>query len=59
VTTGGQIVLSAKDLRQFGAQIKNVICVIERDTKSRDNLIKDNLELISLFTMEDLKPRVK
>jgi orotate phosphoribosyltransferase len=59
VTTGGQIVLSVKDLRQFGAQIKNVICVIERDTKSRDNLVKDNLELISLFTMEDLKPRVK
>jgi orotate phosphoribosyltransferase len=59
VTTGGQIVLSAKDLKQFGAQIKYVLCVIERDIKSRDNLGKEGLELISLFTMEELKASVK
>ena len=63
VTTGGQIVLSAKDLRQFGAQIKNVICVIERDTKSRDNLIKDELELIAKnnanFSFSDYNCNIK
>ena len=55
VTTGGQVVLSARDLRQFGANVKYVLCVIERDIKSRDNLEKEGLELLSLFTMEELK----
>ncbi len=59
VTTGGQIVLSARNLKQFGAQIKYVICVIERDIKSRDNLGTEGLELISLFTMEELKASIK
>ena len=55
VTTGGQINLSANDLRKFGAKLKNVMCVIERDKKGRENLKNQGLELISLFTMEDLK----
>ena len=58
VTTGGQIILSANDLRQLGAKIKYVLCVIERDEKSRDNLKKEGLELVSLFTMEELKASV-
>jgi len=55
VTTGGQIILSANDLRQLGADIKYVLCVIERDIKGRENLKKEGLELLSLFTMEELK----
>ena len=54
-TTGGQIILSANDLKQLGAQMKYVLCVIERDKKCRDNLSKEGLELLSLFTMEELK----
>ena len=55
VTTGGQIVMSANDLKRFGAQIKYVLCVIERDKKCRDTLKKEGLELLSLFTMEELR----
>ncbi|MBI2329243.1 MAG: orotate phosphoribosyltransferase [Chloroflexi bacterium] len=55
VTTGGQIVLSANDLKQIGARIKYVLCVIERDQKCRENLSKEGLELLSLFTMEELR----
>jgi orotate phosphoribosyltransferase len=58
VTTGGQIILSAADLKQLDAQIKYVLCVIERESKSRDNLKENGLELISLFTMADLQPKV-
>jgi len=54
VTTGGQIVLSANDLKQLGARTKYVLCVIERDPKSRETLGKEELELRSLFTMEEL-----
>ncbi len=55
VTTGGQIVLSARDLRELGARVEHVLCVIERDERSRDNLKKEGLELHSLFTMDELK----
>lgn len=55
VTTGGQIIVSANDLRQLGAKTRYVLCVIERDAKSRDNLRENGLALISLFTMDELK----
>jgi len=55
VTTGGQIIMSVNDLRELGADIKSVLCVIERDIKGRENLKKEGLELHPLFTMEELK----
>jgi orotate phosphoribosyltransferase len=58
ITTGGQVVLSTNDLRAFGAVIENVLCVIERDVKGRENLEKAGLMLHSLFTMEELKESV-
>ena len=58
VTTGGQIIMSANDLRQLGATINYVLCVIERNIKGRENLKKEGLELLSLFTMEELKSSV-
>lgn len=54
VTTGGQIVLSAADLKQLGAQIKYVLCVIRRDERAMEKLAKEGLELLPLFTMEEL-----
>jgi orotate phosphoribosyltransferase len=58
VTTGGQIILSANDLKQLGARIKYVLYVIERDRKCRDNLREKGLELLSLFTMDELQPKI-
>ncbi|MBZ0257070.1 orotate phosphoribosyltransferase [bacterium] len=55
VTSGGQISLSAKDLRDRGAIIDDVLCVIDREAGGSDNLKKDNLELHPLFTMTQLK----
>ena len=55
VTTGGQIVMSAKEMRKLGADIEYVLCVIERDIKGRENLKKEGLELIPLFTIKELK----
>ena len=55
VTTGGQIIKSAAELRNLGAEIDNVMCVIVRDPKAFENLKKANLNLIPLFTMEELK----
>ncbi len=55
VTSGGQISLSAKDLRQLGANVTDVLCVIDRQAGGANNLAKDSLRLIPLFTMEELK----
>ncbi|WP_297422397.1 orotate phosphoribosyltransferase [Clostridium sp.] len=55
VTTGGQILLSAEDLRGFEAKIENVLCVIERNPEGRKKLKESGLELKSLFTMTELK----
>ena len=55
VTTGGQIIESAKEYRAQGANVSYVISVIERSPKGRENLNTEGLELLSLFTMDDLK----
>ena len=55
VTTGGQIILSAEELRSRGAIVENVLCVIVRDPKAFDNLSGKGLKLIPLFTMEEIK----
>ena len=55
VTTGGQIVTSVNELRERGAVIDNVICVILRDPKAYVNLGNAGLKLTPLFTMEELK----
>ncbi|MCS7464906.1 orotate phosphoribosyltransferase [Paenibacillus doosanensis] len=54
VTTGGQILLSRSDLAALGAEVKHVLCVIERDLQGRINLGNEGLELRSLFRMEEL-----
>lgn len=55
VTTGGQILLSAEDLKGFGAILDNVLCVIERNPEGRKRLRESGLEMKALFTMEELK----
>jgi len=55
VTTGGQIIESVNELRNLGAKIDSVICVIVREPKAFENLESAGLKLIPLFTMEELK----
>ncbi len=55
VTSGGQILLSVKELRGLGAQVNHVLCVIDRQAGGRENLEAEGLELHPLFTMEELK----
>jgi orotate phosphoribosyltransferase len=55
VTTGGQIILSANDLRKLGAHIDSVMCVIQRGMEATEILAKEGLKLIPLLTMEELE----
>ena len=55
VTTGGQLVLSCAALREEGAEIAAVLCVIDREQGGAANLAGHGLELRALFTASDLR----
>ncbi|MNG26515.1 orotate phosphoribosyltransferase [compost metagenome] len=54
MTTGGQVLISANDLVEYGAQVQHVISVIERDAMGRENLEQARLQYFSLFQMDEL-----
>ena len=55
VTTGGQILLSAQDLRAEGAVVGHALCVIDRQAGAAERARAEGIELHSLFTMSDLE----
>jgi orotate phosphoribosyltransferase len=55
VTSGGQLIESCGALRERGAEIVAVLCVIDRGTGGADNLSAHGLQLRSLFTMSGLQ----
>jgi orotate phosphoribosyltransferase len=55
ITTGGQVVLSAEDLRREGADVTEILCVISRQQGGEENLRKAGLNMQSLFTQAELK----
>ncbi len=55
VTTGGQIVLSAQDLRTEGAVVEHALCVIDREGGGSDVAAAEGITLHALFTMRDLE----
>jgi orotate phosphoribosyltransferase len=57
VTTGGQIVLSAHDLRAEGALVDHALCVIDREAGGVDVVGAEKITLRSLFTMTQLESR--
>jgi len=55
VTSGGAILDAASELRARGARLGPVICVIDRESGGREKLATEDLELVALFTMSELK----
>jgi len=58
ITTGGQVIESVKELRKQGAEISNVLCVIDREQGGRDKLQDVQLWLQPLFIMSELKASI-
>jgi orotate phosphoribosyltransferase len=54
VTTGGQILLSAQDLRAEGALVDHALCVIDREAGAPERLRAEGIALRALFTMSEL-----
>jgi orotate phosphoribosyltransferase len=57
VTSGGQLIESCTVLRERGADIVAVLCVIDRESGGAAKLAAHGLELRALFTMSRLGRR--
>ena len=55
ITSGGQVVSSAEQLRALGAMISTVICVIDRQSGGVEALSRIGLRLAALFTKSELE----
>jgi orotate phosphoribosyltransferase len=55
VTSGGALIESCTALRERGAEIAAVLCVIDRESGGAGNLAAEGLELRALFTTSDLR----
>jgi orotate phosphoribosyltransferase len=55
VTSGGQVIESVGALRAAGAEVLNVVCVIDREAGGSEALARQGLALHPLFTMSELR----
>ena len=55
ITTAGQVVESVGKMREAGLEIKDVLCVIDRQQGGREKLTAIGCELHSVFTLEELE----
>jgi orotate phosphoribosyltransferase len=55
VTTGGQILLSAQDLRAAGAEVAHALCVIDRQAGGTERIASEGITLRHLLTMSELE----
>lgn len=54
ITSGGQVLLSATSLRNQGAKVHDVVCVIDRQAGGREALASEPLDLRALFVRREL-----
>ena len=55
ITSGGQAILSATDLRQAHAKVEDVVCVINREEGGAEKLQTAGLSLKAVFTKTELE----
>lgn len=55
ISTGGQVVASCRALRERGAEIVAVLCVLDRESEGAANIAAQGLELRSAFTMTQVR----
>jgi orotate phosphoribosyltransferase len=54
ITTGGAVLNAARSLRDLGATVRAVVCVIDRSAPSANALAAEDVRVISLLTRADL-----
>ena len=59
MTSGGQVILSATELRKLGVVVADVLYVIDREPGGRENMERHGLTLHALFMATELKASVE
>jgi orotate phosphoribosyltransferase len=54
ITSGGTVLSAARSLRDLGATVSAVVCVIDRSAPGADTLATEGVHVISLLTKADL-----
>ena len=54
VTSGGQVAISTRQLRELGARVDTALCVIDREEGGAEALAQDGIRLRSLLTRTQL-----
>ncbi|MDQ3349380.1 MAG: orotate phosphoribosyltransferase [Acidobacteriota bacterium] len=55
ISTGGQVVASCRALRERGAEIVAVLCVLDRESDGAASIAAEGLKLRSAFTMTQVR----
>ena len=55
ITTGGQAIEVAGKLKEEGAIVDTVICVVNRNPNASTNLAKEGLKLVQLFSLQEIQ----
>jgi orotate phosphoribosyltransferase len=53
-TSGGSVIDAVRIVREAGAEVEYVICVVDREEGAKESLAKENVVLIPLVTASDL-----
>lgn len=54
-TTGGSVMKAVRAVRDQGATVSKIITIVDRGEGATDNLKKEGLELVAVFTMDDFR----
>jgi orotate phosphoribosyltransferase len=52
-TTGGSVMKAVRAVREQGCTVNKIITIVDRGEGAPDNLAKEGLELVSIYTMDD------
>jgi orotate phosphoribosyltransferase len=58
VTSGGQILMSSRDLRARDADVIGAVCVIDRESGGSEKLAADGIPLTALYRISELRRAV-
>lgn len=55
-TTGGSVMMAVKAVRHFGCRVDMVITVVDRLEGASENLAREGIRLVPLYTRRDFEP---
>ena len=55
ITTAGQVIQSANDLRDLGLEVLKVVCVVDRQQGGTERLAEAGYQLASVFTLSEIE----